>query len=126
VRRTHQANKAFQVPISKAPQASKASQASKAYQVSRASQVSRVQSILSKKIVKPNSAKRSLVWNESQDSLLPPRKQQVLPDHKEKKNKLPFRKAFKITIKALPPSLTRICSQLICVSLIYSVYTKPM
>ena len=26
---------------------------------------------------RPNSARRSLVWNESQDSLLPPRKQQV-------------------------------------------------
>ena len=35
-------------------------------------------------------------------------------------------KVFKITIKVLPRSLTRICSQLICVSVIYSVYTKPM
>ena len=35
-------------------------------------------------------------------------------------------KVFKITIKVLPRSLTRICSQLICVSVVYSVYTKPM
>ena len=43
-----------------------------------------------------------------------------------KKKNLPCKKVFKITIKLLPRSLTRICSQLICVSIIFSVYTKPM
>ncbi|CAH3024644.1 unnamed protein product, partial [Porites evermanni] len=62
---------------------------------------------------------------ESQDSLLPPRKQQALPDHKENQNNLPCKKVFKITIKILPRSLTRICSQRTCLSVIYSVYTKP-
>ncbi|CAH3105517.1 unnamed protein product, partial [Porites lobata] len=63
---------------------------------------------------------------ESQESPLPPRKRQVLPDHKEKHNNLPCKKVFKITINVLPRSLTRICSQLICVSVISSVYTKPI
>ena len=50
----------------------------------------------------------------------------MLPGHKEKQNNLPCKKVFKITIKVLPRSLTRICSQLICVSIIFSVYTQPM
>ncbi|CAH3198959.1 unnamed protein product, partial [Porites evermanni] len=41
---------------------------------------------------------------ESQESLLPPRKRQVLPDHKEKQNNLPCKKVFKITINVLPRS----------------------